>query len=203
MAAYYYKAQLFNWFSRQTDSVLNNLHSLVGKPVAGHFPLAEIKTYFRQSRRQSVELDPLDLNDNRLRAILLNMVYADRWGVSAFNVAFKGNEPHVDHIYPQHMLRSRLGLGSTEINAIGNLRLFGATDNIRKRGELPDSYFERMKKQGVAVEKHLLAPAFAHDPSTLKFDVATFEQFRGARRDEIWKTLKRNVDPECAMAVGA
>jgi hypothetical protein len=46
---------------------------------------------------------------------------------------------------PQYMLRSRLGCSNTEINDIGNLRFFGATDNVHKRAELPASYFSRLK----------------------------------------------------------
>ncbi len=130
--------------------------------------------------------------------MLLNIVYADRWGTSPFDVAFKGNEPHVDHIYPQYMLRSKMGMGSAEINDIGNLRLFGASDNIRKRGELPDSYFARLKKHGVPIEKHLLVSRFAADPQLLKFAPETFREFREARREEIWRSLKRTVAPEVA-----
>src|SRR5439155_26526188 len=77
MAAYYHKAQLFNWFSRQTDAVLNTLHSIVGKPCAGRFPLAEVKTFFRVSRREEVELSRSHPSESRLRSILLNIVYAD------------------------------------------------------------------------------------------------------------------------------
>jgi hypothetical protein len=198
MAAYYHKAQLFNWFSRQTDTVLNSLHSMVGKPTDQGFPLEEIKHFFRSSRGEAVELQRSHLSENRIRLILLNIVYADRWGTSPFDVASKGNEPHVDHIYPQYMLRSKLNLGSAEINDIGNLRLFGASDNIRKRGELPDSYFARLKTQGVPIEKHLLVPRYAADPQLLKFDSETFRAFCKARREEIWRSLKRTVDPEMA-----
>ncbi len=199
MAAYYYKAQLFNWFSRQTDTVLNTLHSMVGGPCRGRFPLEDIKKFFRTSRGESVELQRSDLSESRVRAIFLNIVYADKWGTSPF----KGNEPHVDHIYPQYMLRSKLGLGSAEINDIGNLRLFGATDNIRKRGELPESYFSRLKAQGVAIEKRLLVPRFVADPKSLKFDGDTFRDFREARREEIWRSPRRSVDPEVAYIEGA
>jgi hypothetical protein len=198
MAAYYHKAQLFNWFSRQTDAVLNSLHSMLGKQMVGGFPLDEIKQFFRASRGEEVEVQRAHLSENRIRSMLLNIVYADRWGTSPFGVAFKGNEPHVDHIYPQYMLRSKMGMGSTEINDIGNLRLFGATDNIRKRGELPDSYFGRLKKQGVPIDKHLLVPRYASDPQLLKFDPDSFREFRMARREEIWRSLKRTVDPEVA-----
>lgn len=203
LTAYYHKAQLFNWFSRQTDSVLNTLHGIVGKPGLNVFPLDDVKKFFRQSRGESVELEKVHMDENRLRSILLNIVYADRWGTSPFSVAFKGNEPHVDHIYPQHMLRTKLSCSSSEINDIGNLRLFGATDNIRKRGELPESYFTRLKKQGVAIEKHLLVSQYANNPGSLTFDVETFQDFRKARRDEIWLSLKRTVDPESVVLQAA
>jgi hypothetical protein len=106
--------------------------------------------------------------------------------------------PHVDHIYPQYMLRSRLSCSTAEINDIGNLRFFGATDNIRKRAELPASYFSRLKAQGVPIERHLLVDEFASDPSKLAFDKATFDRFRALRRDAIWASLKRVVDTEAS-----
>jgi len=196
MGAYFHKAQLFGWFSSQTDATLNVLHGTVGKPLGGSFPIAAVKAYFKVSRGAQTELTLGNLSDTRLRPLLLNVVYFDKWGASPFDVAFKGNEPHVDHIYPQYMLRSRLGCSSAEINDIGNLRFFGATDNIRKRAELPTSYFSRLKAQGVPIERHLLVDQYAADPSRLAFDKPTFDQFRSLRRDAIWASLKRVVDPE-------
>lgn len=198
MSAYYHKAQLFGWFSSQTDATLNVLHGIVGKPLGGAFPLVEAKTYFKTSRGAQTELALANLSDTRLRPLLLNVVYFDRWGASPFDVAFKGNEPHVDHIYPQYMLRSRLGCSSAEINDIGNLRFFGAVDNIRKRAELPDSYFFRLRTEGVPIDRHLLIDEFSTDPSKLTFDKSTFDRFRSLRRDAIWKSLRRVVDPEVA-----
>lgn len=196
MGAYYHKAQLFGWFSSQTDATLNALHGIVGKPLSGDFPLAAVKSYMKSSRGAQVELALTNLSDTRLRPLLLNVVYFDKWGASPFDVAFKGNEPHVDHIYPQYMLRSRLGCSSSEINDIGNLRFFGATDNIRKRAELPESYFARLRAQGVPIERHLLVDEFAADPKKLAFDKETFDSFRSKRREAIWASLRRVVDPE-------
>jgi hypothetical protein len=196
MAAYYHKAQLFGWFSSQTDATLNALHSMVGRALSGAFPIAAIKTHFETSRGAQTELRLANLSDKRIRPLLLNVVYFDQWGASPFDVAFKGNEPHVDHIYPQYMLRSRLDCSSAEINDIGNLRFFGATDNIRKRAELPASYFARLRAQGVPIERHLLVKQFADDPDALAFDKQTYDRFRELRRDAIWSALKRVVDPE-------
>lgn len=200
MGAYYHKAQLFGWFSSQTDATLNVLHGIVGKAMAGAFPIAAIKTYFKTSRSAPTELSAGHLLDTRLRPLLLNVVYYDKWGASPFDIAFKGNEPHVDHIYPQYMLRSRLGCSSAEINDIGNLRFFGAIDNIRKRAELPASYFTRLKTQGVPIDRHLLVEEFATEPSKLAFDKPTFDRFRSLRREAIWNSLRRVVDPEVADA---
>ncbi len=200
MGAYYHKAQLFGWFSSQTDATLNMLQGIVGQPLNGEFPLETLKSYFKNSRGNPTELSLSNLSDTRLRPLLLNVVYFDKWGASPFDVAFKGNEPHVDHIYPQYMLRSRLGCSSTEISDIGNLRFFGATDNIRKRAELPASYFCRLKTQGVPIERHLLVKEFAADPNTLAFDKATFDLFRRLRREAIWDSLRRVVDPEIVVA---
>lgn len=200
MAAYYHKAQLFGWFSSQTDATLNALHGIVSKASTSSFPLKAIKEYFKSSRGAQVELSPNNLSDTRLRPLLLNVVYFDRWGTSPFDVAFKGNEPHIDHIYPQYMLRSRLGCSSSEINDIGNLRFVGAIDNIRKRAELPASYFRRLRDQGVPIERHLLVPEFAEDPDKLVFDKGTFDVFRMRRREAIWESLRRVIDPEVGSA---
>lgn len=194
MRAYFHKAQLFGWFGKQTDSTLNALVGLIRKAQGSHFPLADIKSYFVNHGFQA-ELAEKDLWDSRLRPLLLNIVYSTAWGASPFDVAFKGNEPHIDHIYPQYMLRSQLQCGSREINDLGNLRFVGAVDNIRKRAELPASYFGRLKASGVPILGHLLVDEFANDPNRLDFTVATFTRFRELRRDRIWSELKAVVDP--------
>jgi hypothetical protein len=143
MRAYYYKAQLFNWFGSSGDATINSVHQIVGQQCAGGFPLNEVVEYFRR-RSYAVEIRDEHLSDNRVRSILLSIVYVDRWGTSPFDVRFKGNEPQVDHIYPQSMLRTRLGQLSAQINDIGNLRYVGATDDNRKRAELPADYCKRL-----------------------------------------------------------
>jgi hypothetical protein len=117
-------------------------------------------------------------------------------GSSPFDVKFKGNEPHVDYIYPQHTLRTKLGLQSSEINSLGNFRFVGATDNIRKRAELPASYFARAKASGVDIAKHLLLPDFSADPSLLAFDAETYRMFRDRRLQEISDIASAIVNPE-------
>jgi hypothetical protein len=115
MRAYHYKAQLFGWYSQSTDTIINALHSIVGKALDSEFPITEIKEYFKR-RGNAVVLSRNSLNETRLRFILLNLIYVDQMGASPFDVKFKGNEPHVDHIYPQSMLRSRLGLGDYNLD---------------------------------------------------------------------------------------
>jgi hypothetical protein len=110
-------------------------------------------------------------------------------------VRFKGNEPHADHIYPKSPLTTKLKLPSYEINDIGNFRLIGATDNIRKRAELPDEYFARLKKAGVPIGRRLLLKEYSDNPATLKFDLATYRDFRDRRREIIYGILKKVVDP--------
>jgi hypothetical protein len=177
MRGYYYKAQLFGWYSQSTDSVINGLHGIVGRACSTGFPMEEVKQYF-SSRGMAAELQRWHLDQTRLRFILLNLVYVDQMGGSPFDVKFKGNEPHIDHIYPRHALLTKLDLGSGEVNTIGNYRFVGATDNIRKRAELPDSYFGRLKAAGSPIEKHLLLDSFASDTSRLVFDVPTYREFR-------------------------
>ena len=100
------------------------------------------------------------------------------------------------------MLRSRLNQSSVQINDIGNLRFVGATDNCRKRGELPNSYFPRLKNAGLPIEKHLLVLAFSAVPTSLSFDEQTFSRFRSERRELIWSLAKRIVDPETILSIG-
>lgn len=205
MRAYLHKAQVFNWFGASGDATINALHAIVGQPLLDGFPLDAVLEYFKRRGFQTTISDNT-LSDNRLRAILLSIVYVDRSGTSPFNVRFKGNEPHVDHIYPQSMLRTRLGQYSVHINDIGNLRYVGATDNVRKRAELPASYFTRLRRDGIDVGRHLLVDEFADDPERLRFDGETFKDFRQRRRSEILRTLKRVVDLEMSassLATGA
>ncbi|MFL9885011.1 DUF262 domain-containing protein [Paraburkholderia agricolaris] len=195
MRGYYYKSQLFGWYSQSTDSVINGLHGVVGKACGLGFPMNEVKQYFN-SRGMAAELQKGHLDQTRLRFILLNLVYVDQMGSSPFDVKFKGNEPHIDHIYPRHALLTKLGLGSGEVNTIGNYRFVGATDNIRKRAELPDSYFGRLKAAGSPIEKHLLLKSFSDDTGRLVFDVPTYRRFRDERAQRVWEICYRTVNPE-------
>lgn len=197
MRGYYYKAQLFGWYSQGTDKVINGLHSVVGTPCPGGFPMQGVKDYF-SGRSYPTDLQMWHLEQTRLRFLLLNLVYVDQMGSSPFDVKYKGNEPHIDHIYPRHGLTTKLGLGSAEVNTLGNYRFVGATDNIRKRAELPDSYFGRLKSYGSPIEKHLLLDDFAADTKKLVFDVATYRSFRDRRLQKIWGICSRTVNPELA-----
>lgn len=154
-------------------------------------------------RNYPTELQKGHLEQTRLRFLLLNLVYVDQMGTSPFDVKYKGNEPHVDHIYPRHALSTKLGLGSAEVNTLGNYRFVGATDNIRKRAELPDSYFGRLKSFGSPIEKHLLLDEFAADTKKLVFDVPTYRSFRDKRLHRIWEIYRRTVNPELAAAIMA
>lgn len=197
MRGYHYKAQLFGWYSQSTDTIVNALHTILGKPLPTGFPMSEVKEYFG-GRGSQVELGKSQLLETRLRFILLNLVYVDQMGASPFDVKYKGNEPHVDHIYPRHASLTKLVLSSSEVNHLGNYRFVGATDNIRKRGEMPASYFVRMKTAGIDVAKHLLLPDMSTDPSLLKFDVDVYRDFRNRRLDRIWQIADVVVNPESA-----
>lgn len=197
MKGYYYKSQLFGWYSQGTDSLINTLHSVIGKKSASGFPIQEIKNHFA-GRGDNTELSKPHLDQTRTRFILLNIVYVDQMGGSPFDVRFKGNEPHIDHIYPRHALASRLALSGYEINTIGNYRFVGATDNIRKRAELPESYFARLKQSGAPIAKHLLLHEYAEDTGLLAFDTESYRKFRDKRANKIWEICSREVNPELA-----
>lgn len=200
MRGYHYKAQLFGWYSQSTDTVVNALHGIVGKVCPGGFPIDDVKAYFAGRGNQS-ELKKFQLTETRLRFILLNLVYVDQMGSSPFDVKYKGNEPHVDHIYPRHACLTKLGFPSSDVNHLGNYRFVGATDNIRKRGERPASYFSRLKHAGLDIRKHLLLDDFSSDPSKLVFDEHTFREFRDRRLEAIWQIATGIVNPESSAAV--
>jgi len=196
MRGYHYKAQLFAWFRAQTDNIINALHTRVGKAVA-LFPLNEVKSYFEE-RKAKTEFVSSELVDVRLRFIILNLVYSERFGKSPFNVRFKDNEPHIDHIYPRSTLANELGLPTAVINVIGNYRFLGASDNLRKRAEKPASYFTRLKAAGIDISKHLLVKAYADDPSKLLVTQSAYDAFVKTRLEEIEKICARVINPEFA-----
>jgi hypothetical protein len=195
MLGYFYKSQLFGWFSSSTDNTIDQLHTIMEKHSATGFPMTQIKSLFSNQNRE-VEFAEHTLDNSRARLLLLNLAYVSSFGTSPFDVRFKNNEPHVDHIYPKSMLASRLGLASVDINDIGNFRFIGASDNLRKRAELPDSYFQRLKAASVPIAKHLLVPEFADDPGRLKFDEATYLRFRDERRKVLFALASKVVNPE-------
>jgi hypothetical protein len=183
LKSYYYRAQLFNWFSARTDQILNSIHGIFKRNLTSDFPLDEIKKYFKIEVYKEDTLKADHLRDARLRYIFLNMIYVEYTGTSPFNVAFKMNEPHIDHIYPKSKLKKIHP--ASEINNIGNYRFVGAADNIRKRAELPDSYFKRLKAEGVDIKRHLLLDDYTVDPD--KLTINNYNDFRNRRLDEILK----------------
>jgi hypothetical protein len=196
MRAYYYKSQLFNWYSARTDNLINVMHTINNKALGSDFPLTEIKNYFGSSRQLDTELTLKHLGDIRIRYIILNLIYVERFGASPFNVRYKGNEPHIDHIYPQSALRAQLGLGIEEVNSIGNYRFLGASDNMRKRAEKPSEYFARLKQNQVNIDSHLLLSDVSANPALLTFDVATYRDFRDRRLKAIFEIASGVVNPE-------
>lgn len=195
MRGYHYKAQLFGWYSQSTDTIVNALHSIVGKTLSSGFPMREVLEYFGR-RGNLIELKKSHLTESRLRFILLNLVYVDQMGASPFDVKYKGNEPHIDHIYPRHASVTKLCMESSEVNHLGNYRFVGATDNIRKRGELPANYFSRLKSTGIDISKHLLLDDVSTSPTNLIFDVDNYRSFRDRRLNKIWNIAKAIVNPE-------
>jgi hypothetical protein len=153
LKSFYYKAQLFNWFSAQTDGILDYLHNNFLSSCAGlDFPLVNILAYF-QSRNKKVNFDMGALKDHSQRYFLLHLLYVEVNNIGAFEVLMKNNQPHIDHIYPKSKLvKAPLNLTPIEINHIGNYRFVGATDNIGKRAEIPSTYFQGLKTSGTYPE---------------------------------------------------
>jgi len=195
MRAYFYKSQLFNWYRAQTDNVINGIHKYVGKRIETGFPLTEICNYLTE-RKAITALTSDHLRENRLRYILLNLIYVEKFGNNPFDVRYSGNEPQIDHIYPKSKLYNVFGLGIQEVNHIGNYRFVGANDNLRKRAELPGPYFERLQASNIDLSKHLLLAEYANTPSNLVFDVETYRKFRDARFAEIFIIANKVVNLE-------
>ncbi len=161
--SYYYGSQLFNWFTARTDQLLEAIHGILTTSATNAFPLSDVRKYFAGQGKDSL-LTAVHLSAPRLRFILLNMLYVNQLGHSPFDVAFKGNEPHIDHIFPKSKLK---GYPAGDVNHIGNYRFIGASDNLRKRAEDPSSYFSRLKNANVDIERHLLVQKFSDDPGLL------------------------------------
>jgi hypothetical protein len=196
LKAYYYRAQMFYWFSSQTDGILDVLHNNYLKNVAGKpFPLKEISEYFKTSRKAMIELTDNHILNHKLRHIFLNLIYVETNSTSPFNVKLKYNEPHIDHIYPKSKL-FKLGLSAEEVNHIGNYRFVGEIDNIRKRAENPDSFFGRLHTSGVDISRHLLVDTYSINPSELKMNVKAYREFRDNRFAEVSKIAKKVVNYE-------
>jgi hypothetical protein len=196
LKAFYYKAQLFNWFSAQTDGVLEAIYNRTLKDLDGtDFPIQEILNYFSTSRNARVAFDYSVLEDHSLRFFLLHLLYVETTSTSAFDVALKNNAPHIDHIYPKSKLtKDPFDLNVTDINHIGNYRLVGATDNIRKRAELPALYFTRLKNSNIEIKRDLLLSNYAEDPSLLKMDQDSYLEFRNNRAQEIYRILAEKIN---------
>ena len=196
MKAYHYRAQMLGWYSRGTDGTVSELHAVCGKarPHTEAFPLHELEKFFGR-RGLKTRVDDETLRRATLRHIILDLVYTDQTGGSAFNVRFRGNQPHVDHIYPKHGLANHLGLHGPDINHLGNFRFVGATDNIRKRAEKPAAYFERLKDNGVDIGLHLLDHDYTVDPARLAWDVDSYTTFRDRRFERIREILLRVTEP--------
>ena len=181
--------------------MINGLHGRVGKPLQ-LFPLQEVKSYF-EVRGAKTEYGETELTDARLRFIVLNLVYTERFGKSPFKVRFKGNEPHIDHIYPKSELNKKLALETGQINVIGNYRFLGANDNLRKRAEGPASYFSRLKAANIDISKHLLVQMYADDPSKLTMENEAYTGFIASRTAEINSLCLRVINPEIAKVTVA
>jgi hypothetical protein len=160
------------------------------KKSGSNFPMGEINSYFGQARK-TVMLEKQHLDDSRLRYIILNLIYVEMNGVNPFNVRYKNNEPHIDHIYPKSVLKN-LGHPSDQINNIGNYRYVGASDNKRKRAELPDSHFYRLKAQGIDLRRHLLVDYYADHPEQMK--LSNYNDFKTRRLDSIFQIVSNIVN---------
>lgn len=195
MVGYYYKAQLFNWFGAATDQIIERLHGVLGKPSSVGFPIKAVKAIFA-GRGRAVELSEDAILGARERLMVLNIVYQEKFDATLFASEFPANEPHVDHIYPKSKLRRELELESLEINHLGNFRLVGASDNIKKGRKYPDEYFGLLKAGGCPVERHLLVDPWASNPAKLTFTSAGYRKFRDARFAALLEIVRSVVDPE-------
>lgn len=180
LKSYYYRSQLFNWYSAGTDRLLDGVYSILTKHKNAEFPLPEVVTYFA-GQNKDIILSTAHVKDMRLRFILLNLLYVEKNGQGPFNVTYKGNEPHIDHIYPKSKLS---GYPTQDVNHLGNYRFIGAGENLRKRAEDPASYFLRLKTAGIDISRHLLVQAYSANPALLTFP--NYIAFRDARLNEIF-----------------
>lgn len=196
MKSFYYRAQLFNWFRAGTDRVLDYLHNNFFKTCDGQdFPMSGICNYIENNLGYQVKFTMPTLEDHTLRYFLLHLAYVESTSSSAFNVAMKNNLPHIDHIYPRSkLLQAPFNLPYSKINHIGNYRFVGATENIRKRAEIPSSYFVRLAAAQADIAKHLLVPSFAANPGLMTMDLPTYTKFRDERTQAIYDLIEPKIN---------
>jgi hypothetical protein len=195
ISAYFYKSQMFGWYSSGTDSTVAFLHGILEKDTELGFPLTKIIAYFT-SKGKEISLSKLDLSDAPKRQLILNIIYTKTFGVSPYKILHKDNVPQVDHIFPQSPLRSRLKMPSYSVNRIGNLRFLIAGENRRKRAELPKEYFSRLKLENIDIKNHLLVEKYSQDPGLLDFTHQAYEEFIRLREEEIWNIANKVVNYE-------
>lgn len=192
MRAYYYKAQFFKWYSKDTDGVVGQLNQWVAIPGQS-FPIREIKEHF-DGERLATELRLEDLATKRLHKSLLSIVYVARNGVSPFDVASSNNSPEVDHIYPKALLK-KLDLPKEDIDDIGNLRFVGRSEHRPKGAKTPSEFFaDSVTKEDR--ERHLLVREYVDDPSRLKPNKSSYARFRMLRSKSIWRIVSAVVNAE-------
>jgi len=178
LTAFYYSSIFFGWFALHTDTHVTAVGALISSGGSSGqdaivaksadqfksdgFPLSDIRAYFaglKASSAKRVEFVESDLDaEGKLKLAILDCLYSQTAGHSAFSNVSDKNQPHVDHIYPQSPLikqlfgvvRKKQENGKyapvpqeimDEVNDIGNMHLLGADPNIRKNDELPADYF--------------------------------------------------------------
>ncbi len=190
LKSYFYRAQIFNWFSAHTDSLLDVVHTIIDGQKDESFPLKAIVEYFRKSGKET-NISRESLNDSRLRFIILNLIYVEKNQTSPFNVRYKGNKPEIDHIFPKSRLAGS-NYSYNEINHIANYRFCGQTENRRKRAEDAATYFTRLKNEGVNIESHLLTKEYSDAPE--KMTIENYRDFFEKRLQNILSLCEQVIN---------
>jgi hypothetical protein len=199
MRAYHYKAQLFGVFVPRHDAAINATHNVVGKSVPGGFPLDALKAYFASARALPTALTPASTCRQPHPADSAQPGLRGAVGHLALRRALQGNEPQVDPHLPA--ITAPLAVAANERGGERHrqLRFLGATDNARKRAELPGQLL-RPPEGGAG--RCRAAPhgggVRGRPDGASRSTCPTFNAFREARREAIWRVAKRVVDLEDA-----
>ncbi len=119
---------LTNLFSSQTDDLLRKFREEINKNQGKEFPVNELKNNLPPGKSMALKREGFDkiTYGDRSSFFVLSLLYPHK----DLNPVSERNKPHVDHIFPEAILKNQYG--DDAINNIGNLQILSSTENESK-----------------------------------------------------------------------